>query len=102
MELIDIVNNLRKRVCEYRLLKMGVKEISTDLNAVDIVLALVDLAIKDKRAIKKEEENWFRAGLYLSYVFSGSEWEDIPEEFEKIVYATEKLNYFRPQTANST
>lgn len=89
-----MVDNLRKRVCEYRLLRIGVKEISTDLNAVDIVLSLVELGIKDKRVIKKEEENWFRAGLYLSYVFAGSEWEDIPIEFEKIVKEVERLNYF--------
>ena len=97
MELINNVNSLRKRVCEYRLQRVGEKEISTHLNAVDIVLSLVELAIRDKRPIPKDEENWFRAGLYLSYVFDGSEWEDIPIEFEKIVKATEKLNYFRKQ-----
>jgi hypothetical protein len=96
MELINNIENLRKRVCEYRLQKAGVKQISTHLNAVDIVLALAELAIRDKRPISKEEENWFRAGMYLSYVFDGSEWEDIPVGFEKIAEATKKANYFRP------
>ncbi|MGB5028816.1 MAG: hypothetical protein WBO38_09965 [Chitinophagaceae bacterium] len=95
MEVINIVDNLRKRVCQYRLEKTGIKEISTHLNSVDIVLALVDLGIKDKRPISKEEECWFRAGLYLSYVFANSEWEDIYIEFDKLVNAVEKENYFR-------
>jgi len=95
MELIKIVDNLRKRVCQYRLAEMGVNDISTHVNAVDIVLSLVELGLKDKRSISKEEENWFRAGLYLSYVFANSEWEDIYLEFEKIVSAVEEVNYFR-------
>jgi len=95
MELINMVDNLRKRVCEYRLLRTGLKDISTDLNAVDIVLSLVELGLKDNRPISKEEENWFRAGLYLSYVFANSEWEDIYLEFDKIVSEVEKKNYFR-------
>ncbi len=95
MELINTINNLRSRVCQYRQESAGVKEISTHLNAVDIVLSLVELGLKDKRAISKEEENWFRAGLYLSYVFANSEWEDISFEFDKIVSGAEKENYFR-------
>lgn len=95
MELMDLINELRKRVCEYRLKTVGKKEISTHLNAVDIVLALSELGIKDKRPINQEEQNWFSAGLYLSYVFDGSEWEDIPIQFEKIVEEVEKRNYFK-------
>ena len=95
MELINIINGLRLRVCQYRLEKTGVKEISTHLNAVDIVLSLVELGLKDKRPISKEEENWFRAGLYLSYVFANSKWEDISLEFDRIVSAVENENYFR-------
>lgn len=90
-----MVNQLRKRVCEYRLVKTGQKEISTHLNAVDIVVSLVEMGLKDKRPISKDEENWFSAGLYLSYVFDGSEWEDIVRDFEKIVSVVENLNYFR-------
>lgn len=95
MDLINIVERLRKRVCIYRLEKMGIKSVSTHLNAVDIVLSLVDLGIKDKRPISKEEEQWFRAGLYLSYVFDGSEFEIIASDFNLIVAFVEKLNYFR-------
>jgi hypothetical protein len=97
MTLIESVDNLRRRVCLYRLEETGVNAISTHVNAVDIVLSLVELGLKDKRPISKEEENWFRAGLYLSYVFANSEWEDIYLEFDKIVNEVEKENYFRKQ-----
>jgi hypothetical protein len=93
--LINRVENLRTRVCQYRLEITGVREISTHVNALDIVLSLVELGIKNKRPISKEEENWFRAGLYLSYVFENSEWEDICIEFNKIVSVVENENYFR-------
>lgn len=95
VELIKTVNDLRQRVCQYRLEKTSIKDISTHLNAVDIVLSLVELGLRDKRPISKEEENWFRAGLYLSYVFANSEWEDISLKFAQIVNAVEKENYFR-------
>lgn len=95
MELINLITDLRLRVCQYRLEKTGKKEISTHLNAVDIALSLVELGFKDKRQISKEEESWFRAGLYLSYVFSNSEWEDIYINYEKMVKIVEERNYFR-------
>ena len=95
MSLLDNINSLRKQVCEYRTQRTNTNKISTHLNAVEIVLALVDLGIRDKRAISKEEENWFSAGLYLSYVFENSEWEAISTQFNIIVAETEKLNYFR-------
>ncbi len=95
MDLINIVDNLRIRVCKYRLEKMPIKDISTHLNAVDIVLSLVELALKDKRPIQKEEEMWFNAGLYLAYVFENSEWEDIVIEFNKIVDEVQKEFFFR-------
>lgn len=94
VELIKTVNDLRQRVCQYRLEKTSIKDISTHLNAVDIVLSLVELGLRDKRPISKEEENWFRAGLYLSYVFGNSEWEDISLKFAQIVNAVEKENSF--------
>ncbi len=95
MEIIKKVNQLRKRVCEYRLAKHEQNEISTHVNSIDIVISLVELGLKDKRPISKEEENWFKAGLYLSYVFDGSEWEDIVRDFEIIVSEVENQNYFR-------
>ncbi|MBL7733779.1 MAG: hypothetical protein JNM88_21590 [Chitinophagaceae bacterium] len=95
MQLTEMVDKLRIRICQYRILKTGAAEISTHLNAADIVLSLVDLAIKDKRPISKEEENWFRAGYYLSLVFAGSEWEDIQIEFDKIADLVEKAKFFR-------
>lgn len=95
MEVINKVNQLRKRVCEYRLAKNEQNDISTHVNAIDIVVSLVELGLKDKRPITKEEENWFRAGLYLSYVFDGSEWEDIVRDFEILVSEVENHNYFR-------
>src|SRR5690242_8511378 len=95
MNFIAELNSLRIRVCQYRLLRTGVQEISTHLNAVDIVLALTDMAVKDHRPITHEEEQWFRAGMYLSYVFEGSEWQDIHVKFDEIVKAVERSNYFR-------
>jgi hypothetical protein len=95
MDLINLVYGLRRRICEYRLKYEGQVEISTHVNAVDITLALVDLGIKDKRPISTMEENWFRAEYYLSLVFDNSEWEEIREEYSKIVEAVKKLKYFR-------
>lgn len=94
MELIKLIYKLRSRVCEYRNQKHEM-EISTHLNSVDIVLSLSELAIRDKRPITKDEENWFRAGIYLSYVFDGSKWEDIHADFEIIANAMESSNYYR-------
>lgn len=95
MQLLESIYFLRKKVCEYRLHKANLSEISSHVNAIDIVLSLSELGIKDKRSITKEEENWFRAGLYLSYVFAGSDWEIISIEFDKLVNEIEKNNYFR-------
>lgn len=95
MSLLVNINALRRLVCEYRIQKTDANKISTHLNAVDIVLGLVDLAIRDKRKISKEEETWFRADLYLSYVFDNSEWEEISNQYKIIVAETKKLNYFR-------
>lgn len=95
MDLINNVNNLRKRICQYRAEKFGFKEISTHINAVDIALALTELGVKDNRAITKEEQEWFKAGLYLAYIFENSEWEDIVDEYNRIVAQVEKLSYFR-------
>ena len=94
MELIARVNKLRNRLCQYRLERTGVKDVSTPGSAVEIVLSLTELGIKDKRPIRKDEENGFRAGLYLSYVFENSEWENISIEFNEVVHAVESENYF--------
>lgn len=72
MHLETEVNRLRQRLCEYRLARED-QNISTHINAIDIVLALTELGLNDGRSINEQEKNWFRARLYLSYVFDGSE-----------------------------
>ena len=94
MDILNTINRLRYRLCEYRKATEGLKAISTHVNAIDIVAALSELGIIDKRAISVEEQNWFRAGLYLSYVFGGSDWEDIVNDFEEIVSYVENQRYF--------
>ncbi|WP_290793202.1 hypothetical protein [Flavihumibacter sp. UBA7668] len=93
MELETEVIRLRQRLCEYRLARQG-QNISTHVNAIDIALALTELGLKDGRPIDEQEKNWFRAGLYLSYVFDGSEWEDIARSYNDIVEKVKQLKYF--------
>ena len=95
MELESILKNLRTRLSEY-LFKTQIEERSLHVNAIEIAVCLVELALEDKRSIKKEEENWFKAAYYLSYVFpSGSEWEDMYELYCILVDDVERKNYFR-------
>lgn len=98
-QLLSNVNKLRRRVCQYRLHQRS-ETISPHVNAVDIVLSLVDYAVRDRRPIAVEEEHWFKAGMYLVYTFENSEWEDIATEFENIVDTTEQMQFFRDKKSS--
>ena len=91
----EIITELRKLLCEYHISKQGM-QVSTHVSALEIALCLVEMGIEDKRAIRNDEENWFKAGYHLTYVFpSGNEWGRISLLYDKMVDATEELNYFR-------
>lgn len=95
MELIEKVDKLRLKICEFRIQEMPLRNVSTHLNAAEIVLCLVEFGIRDKRPIQASEESWFTAELYLAYTFDDSEWEEIHWLYKDIVKETKKLNYFR-------
>lgn len=95
MELQSILKKLRTRLSEY-LFKTQTEDRSLHVNAIEIAVCLVEFALEDKRPIKNEEENWFKAAYHLSYVFpSGSEWEDLSELYCTLVDVVERKNYFR-------
>jgi hypothetical protein len=92
----ELTQSLRKRLIEYRF-EYRNKEMSTHVNAAEIVVSLMEFALEQNpRPIFKEEENWFNAGYYLDYVFpSSSQWSDIPKTYYKIVEEAHKINFFR-------
>ena len=65
------------------------------MNAIDIALCLTELGIQDSRMISEAEENWFKAGYYLNYVFANSHWSDIEELYDQMVDKVVEINYFR-------
>ena len=92
----EIIGDLRKRIVEYRNFKIhNESEISTHVNAIDIALCLAELGIQDSRMISEAEENWFKAGYYLNYVFANSHWSDIEELYDQMVDKVVEINYFR-------
>jgi hypothetical protein len=98
IELIkEKVKFLRKKVLEYRLSEEG-NYISTHVNAVEIAVCLIEICLDSNppRAIKKEEECWFRAGYHLSYIFPiGGEFDEISQTYDALVDEVEKSNFFR-------
>lgn len=99
-ENIDILTKkLRKRLIEYRYSHID-KVMSSHVNAAEIVVCLVEFALEPSpRYIREDEENWFRAGYHLHYVFpSGNEWSDISELYSKLVVEVARLNYFRDKS----
>jgi len=95
MGINELIHKLRCRIADYRKTKWQVKEVTTHLNAIEIALALTDLGIRDGRPITSDERNWFRADLYLAYVFEGSDWEDILEDYRQVVSFAESRQYFK-------
>ena len=93
-----IAKKLRRRIIEFRYTYKD-EVISTHVNAIEFVVGLVEIALELKtRAITKEEENWFRAGYYLDYVFpSGDEWYDISTLYSELVDLVTELNFFRKE-----
>jgi hypothetical protein len=66
-----------------------------DINAIDIALGLVEYAIKSKRQIAVNEQNWFDATYILDYILSGSDWEELVDLYSQLVTEVKNLNYFR-------
>lgn len=91
----QLAKELRTLICQYRISKNNT-DISTHVSAIEIALGLVEMGIEDKRAVREQEENWFKAGYHLSYIFpSGSEWETISILYDRMVDIVQELNYFR-------
>ncbi len=96
MKLDDIILNLRRRILEYRNFKIhDQSEISLHVNAIDMALCLTEFGIKENRIISETEENWFKAGYYLNYVFANSEWSDIEELYDQMVDKVREKRFFR-------
>lgn len=94
MKINEVVVKLRNRLVEYRYDRRG-SIISKHINAIDIAVCLVEYAIEDNRSIKLDEQNWFDAGYYISYVLDGSEWEDLSDLYMQLVTEVKNVNYFR-------
>jgi hypothetical protein len=81
---------------EYRNFKIQEQsEISTHVNAIDIALCLTELGVRDSRMISEAEENWFKAGYYLNYIFANSTWSDIEKLYDQMVDKVVEKEFFR-------
>ncbi len=92
MNLKKTNRELKERLSEYRLSNKGVV-ISTHINAIDIATSLIDYALEDGREILVQEKIWFEASYYLSFVLSGSEWEDLSDTYSDICDYLNKINF---------
>jgi hypothetical protein len=92
----DITKKLRKRLIEYRFARIN-DGISTHVNAIEMVLCLLEFAFDSPpREIRQDEENWFKGSYYVDMVFpSSSEWHDLSDMYSKLVDEVKKVGYFR-------
>lgn len=95
-ELSDILQQLRKRLIEFRL-NVSFEETSMHINAIEIAACLTEYGLKTKpaRSISKEEERWFDAGYYLDLILGNSEWKDMIDLYYELVSLVRKKNFFR-------
>ncbi|MCP9762665.1 hypothetical protein EGI31_06830 [Lacihabitans soyangensis] len=83
-------DNLREILTKFREDKKG-KHISEHIIASEIALSLSDLFLINGREISSEEKEWFRAGIYLDYIFGGSPWEEILVRYNKVCLELQNL-----------
>jgi len=91
----SVIADLRERLCAYR---RSTETVSIHLNAIDMVIALVEYGIHPvtRRAILPEEEGWFNAGRMLHEVYGNSDWHDLVDGYFQLVEFVGANNYFRP------
>ena len=99
MDIEELVVKIRKRLTEYRYFSINRKvgpEVSIHVNALDISISLMEYAVIDKRrAIKKEDEGWFDAGLMLDYIFANSDWDDLYRMYHEMCKKVKANNFYR-------
>jgi len=66
-----------------------------DINAIEIVVCLIEYHLSMKRPIMPGEEAWFNATYVLDYTLSGSQWEDLVNYYSKLCEEVKRQNYFR-------
>lgn len=91
--MIELVKNLRARLTEYRYSRRD-SIVNIHINAIDIVVNLVEYWIEEKRPIAVNEQKWFDAGYQLSYLLSGSDWEHLSDLYSNLVIEVKQQNYF--------
>lgn len=94
MEILELTLKLRDRLIDYRYSRKG-HVVSNHINAIDILVSLVEYGIKDKRPISLDEQRWLDASYYVDYVLGGSEWEDLSDMYSQLVEKVRNHNYFR-------
>jgi hypothetical protein len=97
-ELQDCLDSLRKRIRELRIADND--KVSIHILSVEIALSLTEFALRTTppRAIDKSEEKWFEAGRFVELILGHSEWEDIVENYYKLIDSVREKNYFRIST----
>jgi len=90
-----VIADLRERLSVYRRFSVTV---SIHLNAIDMVIALVEFGIDPvtRRAILPEEEGWFNAGKTLDQLYGNSQWNDLVDGYYLLVEYAEENSFFRP------
>lgn len=93
----SVIADLRERLCEYR---NATKTVSIHLNAIDLVIALVEYGIDPvtRRAILPTEEGWFNASRMLDEVYGNSDWHDLVDGYFQLVEFAIANHYFRTKT----
>jgi hypothetical protein len=91
---ISFLNNLRKRLLEYRVSKNEIHSaIIYDICAIELAINFLELRIVRDRKINKDEFRWFEGKRYIQDAFeSDQEYNDIYEGYIKICELAKKLN----------
>jgi hypothetical protein len=86
MELLQLINDLKKRVDEYSTSQIYFSnDYSKSIVAsIRIAVSLVELNIYSKRFIEPYEMKWFEGGYIISREFDDDLWRDIFVLYEKI------------------
>ncbi|KGO94610.1 hypothetical protein [Flavobacterium subsaxonicum] len=67
---------------------------SHEISAMEISIALMELAVYKNRAINRNEEIWFTNGYHLSYILL-DEWEVLLNAYKDLINEVKRVNFFR-------
>ena len=99
--LLDLIENLRNRTNEFRNsidFNRGGSLTLFFTNVIQISICLSEIGLLRGREISVQEEYWFQAYYHLTFELSGSDFQDLLDNYRSLVTEIERRNYFRKGT----